>query len=459
MSKKEQNRDSNTDLFLKFMRRKNETVVVEEETSVDENFLIGAFDRINVGLNAINSMLDRVLSTNSAIKVLSLCLTIILVFAINGGSISNVFTTPTSGDILSSVDVSVEGLSKDYVVTGVPDTVDIMMVGSSLDIYSAKASNDVEVYIDVTNLSRGEHTVELKTRNFPTGLQLVVQPSSTVINIASKVTQTFPLTHRFVNMDDMDERYSISIKEFAQENIEVRAAQSIIEQIYSVEANIDVAGVTESFTQEAKIYAYDRIGTILPVEITPSLVEVQCDVTSYSKEVNVVGRIQGALEENVAIKNISFDFDTITIYGRQEMISTINEVYVDIDATLISKDTVLEDLMIKSADGINKFSQTIVTATIKVGELSTKTLKNISFNYVNNTEKYDLSDDDQTVSITVQGEKSLLDALNNEDITATIDVKGIEPGVHELPVVITLHNHYLSYEFVGTNIITITIKD
>lgn len=457
MSKKETNRDSNTDLFLKLMKKKN-SEVKEEKNKIEMNH----FDKASVKLynlsNMINSVLDKVLSSNGALKILSLSLAIILVFAINGGNISNVFTTPTSGDIIYDVPVVVDGLNKDYVVTGVADTVNVMMVGSSLDIYSAKASSNIEVYIDVSNLSRGDHTIELKPRNFPVGLEVVVQPATANINIASKVTQTFPLTHRFYNLDKMDEKYSISIESMEYENIEVRAAQSILEQVHSVEANIDVSNVTNSFEQDAKVYAYDKMGNILPVEITTSTVKVVCDVTSFSKEVNVVARIQGALDD-IAIRDINFDYEVVTIYGREEIISNINEVYVDIDANEITKDIVIKDLSVKLTDGINKVSNTLVAATIVVDDVDSKTIEGIAYNFVNNTEKYDINIIDmEDIEIKVTGSKALVANLDSNDLSATIDIKGLPVGTHEVSITITLHNPYLSYDFISNQKITIKIE-
>lgn len=458
MPKKDQNRDSNTDLFLKLMKKKKQENKPEVKQKEEIDAFSSASKKFIIAMNSINAFLDKILSTKTAIKILSLVLSVLLVFTISGGNISNVFTTPTSGDIISNVPVVVDGLSKDYVVTGVPDSVSVMMVGSSLDIYSVKASNSIEVYIDVKTLAIGEHTVELKARNYPIGLEIVVQPGTSSINIASKQTQTFPLTHRFNNLDKMDEIYSISLESVEFENVEVRGSQAVLEQVNSVEVNIDVSGVTSSFEQDALIFAYDRSGNVLPVEITPAFAVVKCDVTSYSKDVSLIARIQGDLND-MAIKDVVFDYDVVTIYGRQENISNINELYVDVDANLITGDVELSDLNIKLVDGINKISMSTVDVKIYVDESVSKVIEGISYNVVNNSEKYKISSEIDKISIKVFGAKSIVDSIDEMDITATIDIKGLDVGEHEVTIVITLHNPYLMYEYVSSSSIIIKIEN
>ena len=84
--------------------------------------------------------------------IISIVMTLILFFTISGGDI---LSSPTSGTTLDNVPIQIEGLNEDYEITGVPQSIQVGLIGPSLDIYTSKIANDYEVYLD-------EYTVVIK---------------------------------------------------------------------------------------------------------------------------------------------------------------------------------------------------------------------------------------------------------------------------------------------------------
>lgn len=64
--------------------------------------------------------------------VLSFMIAGILFYSISG---KDIITSPTSGSKLENVPVNIEGLDDSLEVSGVPDKVNIGLIGPSLDIY------------------------------------------------------------------------------------------------------------------------------------------------------------------------------------------------------------------------------------------------------------------------------------------------------------------------------------
>ena len=67
----------------------------------------------------------------------------------------------SSAEVIKNVPVSVEYNEEAYVVEGVPETVDITLIGRKSDLYLAKQLGNHEVVLDLTNYSAGEHKVKL----------------------------------------------------------------------------------------------------------------------------------------------------------------------------------------------------------------------------------------------------------------------------------------------------------
>ena len=270
MSKKDNQKpsikkDTTTDFFLNFInRQKSENKNSEKQSSIKPNEELlnvknKSFEFIYKALNSLNLFLDRMLQSNLSMKILSFIIAIVLLFTING-NINNIFSTPNGGDYIYDVKISVRGLQDDYDVVGLPETVNVALVGPSLDIYSAKIAKNYKIIADFSSLGEGDHTIELKSEGFPTNLQVMIVPQTVSVKITQKYTETFELGYDFINEDKMDSKYSVSVESMEHQQVEIRGSQDVIGKINTVKANIDLSGINKSFEQDAKIYAYDRSG-------------------------------------------------------------------------------------------------------------------------------------------------------------------------------------------------------
>ena len=217
-------RDSTTDFFLKVINReksksehKSSTFKSNEDRQKGETIINGVITIMNF----INTTLDKMLQSALSVKILSLLLAGVLVFTVSGG-VDNLFSSPTSGDVVDSVAIETVGLDDDFVVAGLPKTASIGLVGSSLDIYTAKLSNDYGLYVDLSGLGEGEHTVALNASGLPSNLDVFIVPQTVTVTISQKVTKTFDLGYKFINEDTLDKKYSVSVDSIEHESVEVR---------------------------------------------------------------------------------------------------------------------------------------------------------------------------------------------------------------------------------------------
>ena len=67
--------------------------------------------------------------------------------------------------------------------------------------------------------------------------------------------------------------------------------------------------MTDSFTQECKVKAFDRSGKALNVSVIPSTVKVDCSLSNYSKTVPLVPEYTGNVANGYAIDQMTFSKD------------------------------------------------------------------------------------------------------------------------------------------------------
>lgn len=458
-------KDSTTDFFLNFITRqksenkKNDKPMVIKANDDSFNVKDKAFGILYKTVNSLNVFLDRMLQSNLSMKILSFIMAVVLLFTING-SINNIFSTPNGGDYINDVKIDVQGLQDDYDIVGLPATVNVALVGPSLEIYTAKIAKDYKVIADFAGLGEGDHSIELKSEGFPSNLQVMIVPQTVNVKITQKVTKTFELGYNFINENEMDNKYSVSVEAMEHQQVEVRGSQDTIGKINAVRAAIDLKDVKDDFEQRAKIYAYDRSGKKLDVEIIPNTVKIQCDVSSYSKEVSIVPQYTGQFESGFGLESITLSKDKVRIYGKEELLNSINSVYVTIDISGLSSDKSYSKLLISGIEKINKLSFDTVDAALRVSPAVKKTITDIPVNIINNENNYQVTfaNGQDKVSIEVEGVEAKLNDVSINDFNAIINLEDLKSGINTVKVDLTSNKGYLSYKLVSHEKITITLR-
>lgn len=458
-------KDSTTDFFLNFITRqksenkKNDKPVVTKTSEDSFSVKDKAFGILYKVVNSLNLFLDRMIQSNLSIKILSFIMAVVLLFTING-SINNIFSTPNGGDYINDVKIDIQGLQDDYDVVGLPTTVNVALVGPSLDIYTAKIAKNYKIIADFAGLGEGDHIIELKGEGFPSNLQVMIVPQTVNVKITQKITKTFELGYNFINEDEMDNKYSVSIESMEHQQVEVRGSQDIIGKINTVRAAIDLKGVKDDFEQKAKIYAYDRSGKKLDVEIIPNTVKIQCAVSSYSKEVSIVPQYTGQFENGFGLENITLSKDKVRIYGKEELLNSVNSVYITVDISGLSSDKSYSKLPISGIEKINKLAFNTVDATLRVSPAVKRTIADIPINIINNENNYQINfaDGQSKVSVEVEGVENKLNDVSINDFNAIINLEGLKSGTNTVKVDLTSNKGYLSYRLVSPEKITITLR-
>lgn len=462
---KDHQEESNTAFFLNFVSKRkdekeeHEVNTEEKEKKEDTRIKINTTGTLYRGINFINETVDKALNSSLSMKILSFIMAAILVYATSGGTMSGAFMSLQSFDRLDHIPVIVEGLSDEYEVSGLPETVSVGIIGSSVDIISSRVSNDYQAYVNLSNYGEGEYVVHLLPRNFSSDIEVMIFPEEVTIQIMSKVESNYTLGYRFINEDRLDQRYNVSVDSLSLSSVRIKGAQSVLDHIDEVVALIDVGGVSESFDQTCYIVAYDALGNELNVAIDPATVEVHCNVSSYSKEVNIIPRMKGSTASSYCVSDINLSESKVMIYGLEEEIEDIDEVTVNVDISDLSTDTTLKDLKITKVEGIRAMSIEQVDAQVHVEEAKTKRFDNIPFQIINNSNQYSILYDgnENAAIVDVIGAASRIQSLSDDDIVATIDLKGLSTGTHNVKVEISLVDRFLTYKLVSKTEISITL--
>ena len=126
-----------------------------------------------------NKKIETWLSKSTTLLFLSLFLSIAIFIVVDRKIIT---FSSQSAEVLKEQTINVKCNEEQYVVEGLPATVDVTLIGSKADLYIAKQSSSNGVMVDLTDLTPGTHKVNIEYEQGLSGIEYSVNPSvATVI--------------------------------------------------------------------------------------------------------------------------------------------------------------------------------------------------------------------------------------------------------------------------------------
>ena len=389
--------------------------------------------------------MDKILNNRWAVKLLALVFALLLYGAVNSAQaptpkkIGESFFPTSTTDEATLTDIPVKAYYDDekYVVTGVPQTVNVTIKGSTSAVKTARQTKNFEIYADMQNLSTGTHKVELKARDVSKGLTLSINPSVTTVTIQEKTTAEFPVETEFYNQNKIKDGYSPEQPIVNPKKVTVTGSKDVIDKISVIKAFVNLEDVDQQIEKEAKLTVYDSSGNELPVEVSPSVVDITVPISSPSKKVPFKLERTGSLPEGISISSIETSPSEVTVYGSQKALDALDFIDgVKLDLSKIKDDTEI-DADIPLPDGVKKVSPETVKIKVKVATAEEKKIDNVPISVVGLSK--DLTSDfvspsSGRITLTAKGSKSAIDKLKASDVEAYINAGDLNEGTHEVKV-------------------------
>ena len=352
----------------------------------------------------------------------------------------------TSAEVLKDQAVEAVYNEEAYVVEGLPDKVDITLMGSRSDLFIAKQSTTSKVTVDLTGLKPGTHKVNIEYMRPNDSVDYSVNPSAATVNLYPKVSESKTLTTDLLNQDSLDSKLVVDNVKPEVDKVVIKGtddenAINSLTKVATVKALVDVSSLNNQDVgtvtlKDVPLKAYDSNGNSLDIEIVPSKIEVSVDLSSPSKTVPIRVVPKGDITFGKAISSISLSQSNVTVYGQQEVLDKLEYVPVNVDVDGLKEDREYK-LELEKPKGVKSMSINNVTVGITLGTSTDKDINNVNIDVRNLDDRYSvqgLSQNDIQVTVNVKGVESVLNNLNAEDITAYIDLKDYKPGEYEVEV-------------------------
>lgn len=403
------------------------------------------------------------LSKPTTLLFLSLAISIII-FVIVDQKIINF--SDSSAEVFKNQNVDVIYNEEAYVVEGLPESVDITLIGSKADLYIAKQSSNHNVTIDLTGLEPGRHKVAIEYDHGGSSIEYNVNPSVATVIIYEKVSGTKNLTYDVLNEEMLDKTLAINSIKLDTEEVTVRGAEYKIEQVAVVKALIDINklqldGVGKYTLEDVPLKAYDKDGNVIDVEFVPEKISAEIEIGSPSKDVMLNFVPKNNMSFGKAISSYQFSDSKVTIYGPSNIINDIDSIDIEVDVSNLVSDTNLK-VEIPKPSGVKAMSVNSTNLDLKVTDVSSHpaefSVNLTGINVADGLVAQPVNEDNGVIVVEVQGAKSVIDNISASDIVAYVDLKGYTEGEYEVDVKVNGSNPLAKYVAKKTKVKVKVIK-
>lgn len=267
-------------------------------------------------------MIDRLLQNNTAAKIISIFLAFILWFYITGDTRNAV--PLESSRTFDRLPIAVYNLADFHVITEMEREVDIVLRGASEDLANITPEN-LDIYVDLSGLGEGEHTVRVRTSIPPDVRIQDISPSS--INVVIEEIVTSQLEVIPVLMGEPGEGFITGDITVEPQYVMVEGTRNVLSQINEVVVMIDLEEAVEPIRDSFPVTALDAQGReIEEVETEPEAVEVSVDILLPEAEFPIEVVWEGELPEGFEIVEVSVQPRRLTLSGLREILDAIEAV-------------------------------------------------------------------------------------------------------------------------------------
>ena len=396
------------------------------------------FVSIGEKLKLSDKPLEKALSKKSSMIILSLVLAVIVFVIIDR---QNTTLLEKNAEVLYDIPLSATYNDEEYVVEGLPETVDITLIGTKANLYLAKQLPTQDVNVDLSDLKPGVHKVNLKYKQSITSVEYKLDPSEVTVVVSSKKSETRSVESDIVNLNKLDSKLAINNTKLDTDDVIIKGTEESLAKVSTIKALINVSNMVDpkagtNTLKDIPLIAYDENGAKVDVEMVPSKVTATIEIESPSKTVPLEIEPTGNVIFGKAIKNITSSVQKVTIYGSSKVLDNTNSIKVKIDVNNL-KSNKDYTVTIKKPAGIREISEKVVTAKVELDDEVTTELSGVKLGVVNLGSNYTAqatSENATEVTVILKGVESIIKNITPSDVEAYVDLEGLGAGDHEVEI-------------------------
>lgn len=383
----------------------------------------------------MNKLINRLFEKDLVVKIVSV-LTAILIWFVVLDSDNPLESKTISVPLASNIDVLLSN-SFQIVGTPLPTSIDVKIRGRRKKLEQINP-NDFKVSVDLSNIfESGTRNIKISDPIYTGDKDILItgmNPSSLNLNFERILGKQFPVTVDFTG--SLPQGYELVNIRVEPNIVILEEKESSISKVSRIVAyvNLDEAENNKEIVMRATVL--DSNGS--PIKQFEGKVPV---IITYNlaKNVPVVTSTIGALERDLYIKEINNSSVTAKIIGNRSVlddIKALNANEIDITDKTESYNVPLTfnlpDGVVLAEGELERLYAEIVIERLITTDINLYTSSVSIFPKPEDNALYSV--EEGIVSIRVKGKVEDINKIKSSDISLSIQVRDLEPGLHEVPL-------------------------
>ena len=380
---------------------------------------------------------EKLLNNRQLLVVISLIFALATFFLIDGRSNSLI---DNNAEVLYGQPVKAIYNEELYVVEGLPETVDVTLIGKTWDVYLAKQYPAYGVTVYLQELKPGTHKVSMNYKHSVTAVQYKLDPSSVTIVIYKKMSEMRELSADIIHREKLNEKLTVEDVKLNVDNVIIKGPAYKLEEVATVKALVDLDDLVDpkvgvATLSNLKLVAYNKEGRPIDIEIVSSKVEATLNISSPSKEVPIKIITEGELDGK-AIKSLSPSVESVVIFGSKDALEKIEYLPVQIDISGVNENKEYT-INLSKPTGVRSISEKTIRVNLTVGAVTTKEVTGVMVSISNLNPKLKaqaIDANSSMITVIVKGSEEVIASIDASMIKASVDLSGYGIGEHEVEV-------------------------
>ena len=226
------------------------------------------------------------------------------------------------------IDVAIINLGKNLNLEEALPSVDVILRVDKEDLEKI-TKNDLEVYVDLSDIEAGEQTVKIEASSKSVQAQVLkVEPDEVTLKISPIIEKEVEV--RIIVEGEVAEGYKIESSEGETDKVIIAGVQHIIDEIEYVEAKLILDETQTENIKQTVILAIPESQGFLPdlVTITPEEMVVSAEITSSTqqKQVTVIPKFINENDRSAFKDMITVTPENINVEGDESSLSQISSI-------------------------------------------------------------------------------------------------------------------------------------
>lgn len=297
-------------------------------------------------------MMEKIMNSPWFLRIVALGFAALLFTYVNNENSKQINANNRSGgatvnstEMITDLPVLVDIDQEKYFVTGIPDSVSVLLEGSTAILLNTLTTKSFDIVTpDLNELGEGTYTIELLPSGLSDELSYTIYPAEVKITIQERVSENYDVSVLF-NEASLARGYEAGEPIVDSETVLIEGAADTLGRIANVQVNVSAEENTNSdITQTLPVIVTDAAGNQLDVEVTPSEVSVTIPVTSNSRDVPMSLQQSGTPESGYTYELAIAEGEdtTANVVAEEAVLDALDEIQVPVDVTGVTESSTVE---------------------------------------------------------------------------------------------------------------------